>query len=67
MVPMQTIPARPSRTLPVWAPLAAVVALALLWMVTFETGQIMSALGVSSMFMHELFHDGRHLLGVPCH
>jgi hypothetical protein len=21
----------------------------------------------SGMYLHELMHDGRHLLGVPCH
>ncbi|WP_067531458.1 CbtB domain-containing protein [Nocardia crassostreae] len=44
---------------------AAVVLLALLtlYLVGFDQG----AISRSGMFMHELMHDGRHLLGVPCH
>ena len=45
---------------------AAFVLLALLvvgYLVTFDQG----AVSRSGIFMHELMHDGRHLLGVPCH
>ncbi|WP_250003558.1 CbtB domain-containing protein [Actinoplanes sp. M2I2] len=43
----------------------AVVALMLLvtYLVAFDQG----AVSRSGMFLHELMHDGRHLLGVPCH
>jgi cobalt transporter subunit CbtB len=43
----------------------AVVALMLLitYLVAFDQG----AVSHSGMFLHELMHDGRHLLGVPCH
>ena len=43
----------------------AVVALLLLltYLVAFDQG----AVSRSGMFLHELMHDGRHLLGVPCH
>jgi len=43
----------------------AVVALLLLitYLVAFDQG----AVSQSGMFLHELMHDGRHLLGVPCH
>jgi Probable cobalt transporter subunit (CbtB) len=43
----------------------AVVALMLLitYLVAFDQG----AVSQSGMFLHELMHDGRHLLGVPCH
>ncbi|MBF6099498.1 CbtB-domain containing protein [Nocardia cyriacigeorgica] len=42
-----------------------VVLLALLtiYLVGFDQG----AISRSGMFMHELMHDGRHLLGLPCH
>ena len=42
-----------------------VVALMLLitYLVAFDQG----AVSQSGMFLHELMHDGRHLLGVPCH
>lgn len=35
----------------------------LVYLVQFDQG----ALSQSGMFLHELMHDGRHLLGVPCH
>ncbi|MEU4238450.1 CbtB domain-containing protein [Actinoplanes sp. NPDC026619] len=43
----------------------AVVALMLLitYLVAFDQG----AVSRSGMYLHELMHDGRHLLGVPCH
>ncbi|MFI5938421.1 CbtB domain-containing protein [Actinoplanes sp. NPDC051494] len=43
----------------------AVVAglLLLAYLVAFDQG----AVSQSGMFLHELMHDGRHLLGVPCH
>lgn len=46
--------------------LLAVAALAL-WLVTFDNGQLTGVLDRGDLFVHELFHDGRHLLGVPCH
>lgn len=44
---------------------AAVVLLAfvVLYLVGFDQG----AISRSGMYMHELMHDGRHLLGLPCH
>lgn len=44
---------------------AAVVLLAMLalYLVGFDQG----AISRSGMYMHELMHDGRHLLGLPCH
>ena len=45
--------------------IAGVVLLALLtlYLVGFDQG----AVSRSGMYMHELMHDGRHLLGLPCH
>ena len=54
-------------TLPAWAWLAMALALGLLYAVTFDSGFLSSRVATSSMYLHELFHDGRHLLGVPCH
>ena len=45
------------------AVLAAVFAFAVLYLVTLDQG----ALSQTGSFLHELAHDGRHLLGVPCH
>jgi hypothetical protein len=44
-------------------PFLAMTLVAVLYVVGFEQG----ALTGHTAFLHELFHDGRHLLGVPCH
>ncbi|MCG5462326.1 CbtB domain-containing protein [Micromonospora sp. NPDC053740] len=47
-----------------WTVLATVAVLTLLaYLVAFDQG----AVSRSGMYLHELMHDGRHLLGVPCH
>lgn len=53
--------------IPRWAPLVLVLAVTILWFVTYENGEVMNLLGRASGLVHETFHDGRHLLGVPCH
>ena len=53
--------------LPRWTWPALATALLVLWLVTMEGSVLSQALAGSSTFLHELFHDGRHLLGVPCH
>lgn len=47
------------------AAVTAIVVLAALtlYLVGFDQG----AISRTGMFMHELMHDGRHLLGLPCH
>ena len=52
---------------PRWAWLALVLAVTTLWLVSFENGELMRVLGQANELLHETFHDGRHLLGVPCH
>jgi hypothetical protein len=49
---------------PVWA--WAVVALALfaLYGLAMENGGLLAARAET---LHELFHDARHFIGVPCH
>lgn len=42
---------------------AAAFALFLMYLVGFDQG----ALSQTGSFLHELAHDGRHLLAVPCH
>ena len=67
---MSTIKAAARTTagnLPNWAWVTILLALGLLYSVTFDTGALSSHVASSSMYLHELFHDGRHLLGVPCH
>jgi hypothetical protein len=53
--------------LPQWVWPVLVLALAVLYAVTFDAGFASARVADSSMYLHELFHDGRHLLGVPCH
>ncbi len=43
------------------------LAVGVLYLVTFEGGPLSEAVGQAGSFFHELFHDGRHLIGVPCH
>jgi len=54
----------PLRDLLPWTLLAAVLALVLLYFVGAEEG---ATSVVSGSFVHEFVHDGRHLLGFPCH
>jgi hypothetical protein len=46
-----------------WWLLAVPVLLLLAYLVTFDQG----AISQTGNYLHELMHDGRHLLGVPCH
>ena len=54
----------PLRDVLPWAVFAAVLALVLLYFVGAEEG---ATSVVSGSFVHEFVHDGRHLLGFPCH
>lgn len=53
---------------PIHVPIAAwfVAALAMFWVYLMlqENGAVLAS---SWEQLHELFHDGRHALGVPCH
>lgn len=44
-----------------------VLALGVLFVAFFDQGQLSSVFGGDAMSLHEFFHDGRHLLGFPCH
>ncbi len=52
------------RRVPLWAWLAAVLAALAAYAVTLENGMVLRA---GADVVHELFHDGRHFLGMPCH
>jgi hypothetical protein len=56
------VPAYSPRLLAV-ALLSVGLMLLLAYLVGFDQG----AVSQSGMYLHELMHDGRHLLGVPCH
>lgn len=47
-----------------WAVLAALIAAIALYFVSTEQGAYSVFDG---MYVHEFVHDGRHLLGFPCH
>ncbi len=54
-----------------WSWLAAALLLAVLFVLLSASGELLAPLlgqaaGVAD-YLHEFAHDGRHLLGVPCH
>jgi hypothetical protein len=60
-IPMIRIPLR--EVLP-WAVFMGVLSLIALYFVGAEQGAISL---ISGHYVHEFVHDGRHLLGFPCH
>ncbi len=62
-----TVPGPVSAPIPRWGYLLLALAFGVLWLATFEGGAASEALGQAGSFLHETFHDGRHLIGVPCH
>lgn len=60
-----TAVATPAINVPVWAWMLVAVAFLSLYMLSQENGALLSA--GSAQFVHELTHDARHALGVPCH
>ena len=59
------IPIRiPFREILPWAIFIGVLSLLLLYFVGAEQG---ATAIISGQYVHEFVHDGRHLLGVPCH
>jgi hypothetical protein len=54
----------PVRQIIPWAIFAGLIAIIALYFVGVEEG----AMSIfSGMYVHEFLHDGRHLLGFPCH
>ena len=49
---------------PRWAHLVAAAAVLAVYVVTLENGVVLAE-GANAV--HELFHDARHFIGVPCH
>jgi hypothetical protein len=54
-------------TVPIWLALIALT----LFAVLFDNGALLTPLlgevAGANNYLHELFHDGRHVLGTPCH
>jgi Probable cobalt transporter subunit (CbtB) len=63
-VPAHDVVALPDIRIPSWAWVVVAAAAALIYIVTAESGV---ALGAGANSLHEFFHDGRHLSGIPCH
>jgi putative cobalt transporter subunit CbtB len=57
-----TIEPIPIRDLWPWA-LVAVFLVSVIYLVMLDQGELSRA----GLFLHELMHDGRHILAVPCH
>ena len=51
--------------------IAVILALVVLYAVFLDQGQLLSPVlgkvAATANYLHELAHDGRHLLGAPCH
>jgi len=62
MQPAVTVQPLPLRELLPALLLGALLVL-MIYLVQYDQGVISQ----SGSFLHELMHDGRHLLGVPCH
>lgn len=58
------VPAIPVAEIAPWAVLGTLLALIFLYFVSTEQGALSLFDG---MYVHEFVHDGRHLLGFPCH
>jgi len=54
----------PLRELVPWAIFAGLICLLAIYFVGAEEGATSL---ISGMYVHEFVHDGRHLLGFPCH
>ena len=56
---------------PLWSWLLSLLFLALLFVLLSASGDLLVPLlgqaAEVTNYMHEFAHDGRHLLGVPCH
>ncbi len=57
--------------MPLWSWLLALLLLALLFLLLSASGELLVPLvgqaAEATNYLHEFAHDGRHLLGVPCH
>jgi hypothetical protein len=58
------IPVVPLRDVARWTIFAAALLFVLLYLVGLEEGATSI---LSSRYLHEFLHDGRHLLSFPCH
>lgn len=64
LAPALPVPVIPVRELLPWAIFAGLLLLLAIYFVGAEEGATSL---ISGMYVHEFVHDGRHLLGFPCH
>jgi hypothetical protein len=62
--PVSSAPLTPVHV-PVWAWALATFAVFSLYLLSQENGALLTA--GAAEYLHELTHDARHALGVPCH
>ena len=65
MTDLSQATATPAVHVPVWAYLLAAVAVFALYLISQENGALLPA--AAAEYLHEVTHDARHALGVPCH
>ncbi len=57
--------------MPLWSWIATALLLVMLFLVLSASGELLVPLlgqaAEVTNYLHEFAHDGRHLLGVPCH
>jgi hypothetical protein len=63
-IPAAEIPAIPLRELLPWLLITALLAAVVVFFISADQGAISIPSGT---LVHEFVHDGRHLLGYPCH
>ncbi len=51
-------------TVPPWAWLVLALAVVAVYLVALDNGVVLKGAAATA---HELFHDTRHFIGVPCH
>lgn len=64
MIPLEEHVAVERVHVPVWAWAVVAFALLTLYALAMENGGLLAARAET---LHELFHDARHFIGVPCH
>ena len=64
LTPSAEIPAIPLKELAPWAAFFGLIATLVLFFVSADQGAVSIPAGTA---IHEWVHDGRHLLGFPCH
>jgi Probable cobalt transporter subunit (CbtB) len=56
---------------PAWAWLVVALLAAFVYAVGYDQGLLLTPVlgkaAAANNYLHEFFHDGRHLLGFPCH